>query len=113
MYFLNIEDLKSTGSYERLMALKDKAYWTGVEQIPNDYLKHDPVNVVSLLRKLRDINSLTEVIGVLRLSVLESTLTEILTNAKGTPNSLVFFIQQLRPGGVQFGSGTSRDHDHG
>ena len=90
VYFLNIEDLKSTGSYERLMALKDKAYWTGVEQIPNDYLKHDPVNVVSLLRKLRDINSLTEVIGVLRLSVLESTLTEILTNAKGTPNSLVF-----------------------
>lgn len=90
--FLNIDDLRSTSDYERLINSKDLVYWTGVQEIPNDYFNYDPARVISLLRKIRNSNDLTEVLGVIRLSVLESTIAEILSNAKTSPNNLVFLL---------------------
>lgn len=90
--FQNIDMYKETSDYIRLMLSKDKVIWTAPEKIRNEFTSLESVSVVSLLRKIRNSNSIGSVIGIIRISILESVIANILDNAKATQNSLVFLV---------------------
>ena len=90
--FHSIDLFVETPDYARLMLSKDKVIWTAPEMVRNEFASLESVRVVSLLRKIRNSNDIGSVIGVIRLSILESVVANILDNAMATQNSLVFLV---------------------
>ena len=90
--FHNLDELETTDVFERLMSTKEKVLWLPPQEVRNEHMSLPTVRAVSLLRRIRNSNSLTSIIGIIRLSMLEDVLLGILHNAKATQNSLIFLV---------------------
>ncbi|HEY5586153.1 MAG TPA: sensor histidine kinase [Ruminiclostridium sp.] len=88
--FSNIDIFSATSTYKKLMLSKDKVFWLPPETIKNDVASIDPKPVISLLRKIRNGNQITEFIGIIKLSILESNIHNIIAKANITQDGVVY-----------------------
>jgi two-component system sensor histidine kinase YesM len=88
--FDNLDKLKSDPAYAQFLTSKEKVTWFPAETISGDFDVRQTVPVLSMYRKIRDVNDFSKVIGVIRISVLESLVTSIVGKANTTRNGLVF-----------------------
>lgn len=88
--YSNIDTFRNTGDYRDLMLSKDKVYWIPPALIKNDAGYLDPVPVISMLRKIRNNNQINEFIGIIKVSILESNVKNIIDKASTTQNGVVF-----------------------
>ena len=88
--YLNLDKYGSTAEYKSLMESKSKVFWLPAQKIPNEGSGLDPVSVVSLLRKIRNISNLREYIGIMKICILESSVKDIIKKANTTPNGIVY-----------------------
>lgn len=88
--FSNMDTFKKTTDYEALNSSTGMVLWLKPGVIANDIANMDPVPVISLLRKIRNTNDLSKVIGVIKVSVLESKIKSILDKGSTTQNGVVY-----------------------
>jgi len=72
------------------MLSKDKVFWLPPETIKNDVDSIGPIPVISLLRKIRNGDQITEFIGIIKLSILESNIHNIIVKANITQDGVVY-----------------------
>ncbi len=88
--FFNMDAFAHTESYQTLLASKDKVNWLPPHTISNNNNNLDPVQVISLLRKIRNSQQTTEVIGIIELSILKSNIEDIIQKANITYDGVVY-----------------------
>lgn len=88
--FSNIMGLKASGLYNKVMNSKDKVFWLPPEEINSDENNSLKINVVSLLRKIRNMDKYGEVVGIVKVSMLESNIKDIILKANITSNGIVY-----------------------
>ena len=88
--FSNIDIFSATNTYSKLMLSKDKVFWLPPETIKNDVDSIGPIPVISLLRKIRNGDQITEFIGIIKLSILESNIHNIIVKANITQDGVVY-----------------------
>lgn len=88
--FSNMSTFSSTDEYKRLMHSKDKVIWLPPQTIKNDVANLDPISVISLLRKIRNGDQLSEIIGIIKLSIQESNIHDIIAKANITREGVVY-----------------------
>lgn len=90
MNFSNIKVLKDSGIYYKVMTSKDKVYWLLPEEIKREGDSKIKVNVISLLRKIKNLNRYGEILGIVKVSILESEVKDIMLKANITKNGVVY-----------------------
>jgi len=92
--FAQIEQLKETAAYDRLLDKKEKVLWMPPQSIPvqNDFSQTIPV--VSLIRKIHYQEELTEYIGFIQVFMLQSMLDDILMKANITNRGVVYITNR-------------------
>jgi two-component system sensor histidine kinase YesM len=88
--FGNIDNLKTTEEYKKLMLSKEKVLWLTPEVVKNEDKFSENIKVISLLRKIRNTNKIGEFIGVVKVSILESNVSDIIMKANITRNGVVY-----------------------
>ena len=88
--FNNISTLSQTDAYKKLLLSKEKVIWPPPGLINNNIPSLEPVSVISLLRKIRNSDQISEVIGVIQISILESNITDIIVKANITQEGVVY-----------------------
>lgn len=88
--FSNIKFLQYSGIYDKVMGSKDKIYWLPPEEINNEGNSKIKINVISLLRKIRNLNRYGEILGIVKVSILESEVKDIMLKANITKNGVVY-----------------------
>ncbi|MFC4808595.1 cache domain-containing sensor histidine kinase [Paenibacillus sp. GCM10023250] len=88
--FFDMDAFSRTDSYRALLASKDKVNWLPEHAITNNNSNLDPVPVVSLLRKIRNSEQTTEIIGIIELNILKEIIDEILQKANITNDGVVY-----------------------
>lgn len=88
--FSNIKSLQYSGIYDKVMSSKDKVYWLPPEEVNSEGNSKNKVNVISLLRKIRNLNKYGEIIGLVKVSMLESEVKDIMLKANITKNGVVY-----------------------
>ena len=88
--FKNMNNLKDTDPYKKLMLSKDKVLWLLPEDIKNENNLLPDVSVISLLRKVRDKDKIGDIIGILKISILESNVKDIIMKANITRHGVVY-----------------------
>ena len=94
VYIDNYEAFTNTPTYAAMLAARDKVVWSPAERLPNVHELSDPVDVVSLYRRVRNRSQINEVIGVIRLSIRQSSIDVIVSNADISQQGTVFLINQ-------------------
>lgn len=90
IYFSNINTFSTTDIYKDLVSSKEKVFWPPPHKIKNNNSSLNPVPVISLLRKIRNRDQINEVIGVIQISILESTIQDIISKANITHDGIVY-----------------------
>lgn len=88
--FSNIKSLQDSGVYDKVMSSKDKVYWLPPEEVNSEGNSKNKINVISLLRKIRNLNKYGEVIGIVKVSMLESEVKDIMLKANITKSGVVY-----------------------
>ena len=88
--FSSIDTFSGTDIYKNLMLSKDIVSWLPPHKIQNNSRVLDPAPVISLLRKIRNIEQLSESIGIVKLSILESSINDIVFKANITYDGVVY-----------------------
>ena len=88
--FSNMDTFSGTDEYRKLMNSKDKVLWLPPHTIKNDASNLDPVPVISLLRKIRSSVQINEFIGIIKLSIRESNIQDIISKANITRDGVVY-----------------------
>ena len=88
--FSNIDVFSNTDEYKKLLKSRDKVFWIPAHIIKNDVANLDPVRVISLLRKIRNSEQIDESIGIIKLSILESNINDIIIKANITHEGVVY-----------------------
>lgn len=88
--FFDMDAFSHTGSYRALLASKDKVSWLPEHAITNNNTNLDPVPVISLVRKIRNSEQTTEIIGIIELNILKGLIEEILQKANITNDGVVY-----------------------
>ncbi|NBD24932.1 cache domain-containing sensor histidine kinase [Paenibacillus glycinis] len=88
--FFDMDAFSRTKSYEALLASKDKVSWLPEHAIANNNTNLDPVPVISLLRKIRNSEQTTEIIGIIELNIRKDIVDEILQKANITNDGVVY-----------------------
>lgn len=88
--FSNIKSLQSSGVYDKVMSSKDKVYWLPPEEVNSEGNSKIKINVISLLRKIRNLNRYGEILGIVKVSMLESEVKDIMLKANITKNGVVY-----------------------
>jgi two-component system sensor histidine kinase YesM len=89
-HFLNMHTFAETDVYRQLMASKEMVIWLPPHTIKNNDSNFDPVQVVSLLRKIRNREQFSEIIGIIKLNILQEVIEEIIQNADITSEGVVY-----------------------
>ena len=90
IYFSNIDSFSESGEYKRLMDSNEKVLWLAPELIENSNNSLDPVSVISMLRKIRDSEQISNIIGIIRLNILEKDIKDIISKANITRDGVVY-----------------------
>jgi len=91
IYMDNHDALMRTETYDALIATRDKVLWVPNEWLPNEQASSQPpLDVISLYRRVRNRNQISEIIGVIRLSIRQSSVDFIMSNADISKNGVVF-----------------------
>jgi len=105
--YQSLDRLKADPKAARLFESKEKVSFFPPEVIRDDVDQRVSVPVVSLYRKIRDVNNIPRFIGVIQITVLESTLSSVLAKARTTRGSQVFLQyssgEQILPDGADPG----------
>lgn len=88
--FINMDTFMSSAVYQKLMLSKNKVYWLPPESIRNDISYLSPVSAISLLRKIRNSDQINDFIGIIKVSVLESNIKDIIIKASTTQEGVVY-----------------------
>lgn len=88
----NFDRYKTTDEYRKLLQCKNIVLWLLPEQISNPENPKRADTVISMVREIKDINQLSNIIGVVKVSILESSVRDILVRAN-TVKSGVAFLQ--------------------
>ena len=88
--FSNIKSLQNSGIYTKVMSSKDKVYWLPPEEVNSEGNSKNKINVISLLRKIRNLSKYGEVIGIVKVSILESEVKDIMLKANITKSGVVY-----------------------
>ncbi len=88
--FRNWDTLKEEPVYQRLIENRDTVMWLP----PHDIVQNDnvarTVKVISLMRRIRNIDRIGDVIGVIQVSTLQSTIEDVLNRANIIYGGTVF-----------------------
>lgn len=102
--YQSLDRLRGDPAAARLFESKEKVTFFPPETIVDDVDQRRSTPVVSLYRRIRDVNNIPRFIGVIQISVLESTLSSVLAKARTTRGSLVFLQystgEQILPEGT-------------
>jgi two-component system sensor histidine kinase YesM len=90
--FCDLDAFARTDTYRALLASRNKVAWMPTESIMEKDGATAPV--LSLYRKIRHRTQLNDLIGVIRVSILESDVRRVLSNAEITQGSNVFLINE-------------------
>jgi len=88
--FRNIDNLKDTDTYRKLMLSKNEVLWLQPETLKNEVNSLPDVSVISLLRKIRNKDQIGDSIGIEKISILESNIKDIIMKANITRNGVVY-----------------------
>ncbi|QHW33970.1 sensor histidine kinase [Paenibacillus rhizovicinus] len=88
--FYNMDVFSRTADYQALLASKDKVDWLPPHAITNNNTNLDPVPVISLLRKIRNSEQTTEIIGIIELNILKEVVEGIIQKANITYDGVVY-----------------------
>ncbi|MCM8712041.1 sensor histidine kinase [Clostridium sp. SYSU_GA19001] len=88
--FGNLDSFKETEDYKKLMQSKEKVLWLPPEIIRDNDKFSSSVSVISMLRKIRNTDKIGEIIGIEKVSILESNLKDIIMKANITQNGVVY-----------------------
>ncbi len=88
--FNNTSTFAGTPTYKKLMASKEKVFWLPPENIKNYSSSDDPIPVISLLRKIRNSDQINDIIGIIRVNILESNIHNIIVKANITQKGVVY-----------------------
>jgi two-component system sensor histidine kinase YesM len=88
------DEFMGTEAYQALMGSRDKALWIPNERLPYLHAISDPVSVVSLYRKVRNQSQISEITGVIRLSVRQDSIDFIVSNADISKQGVVFITNK-------------------
>jgi two-component system, sensor histidine kinase YesM len=88
--FSNLRGIKDSGIYSKVMDSKDKVYWLPPEEVRNEGNSNLKLNVISLLRKIKNLNRYGEILGIVKVSILESQVKDIMLKANITKNGVVY-----------------------
>ncbi len=88
--FNNINTFTGTSTYKKLMTSKEKVFWLPPENIKNYSSSDDPIPVISLLRKIRNSDQINDIIGIIKVSILERNIHDIIVKANITQKGVVY-----------------------
>lgn len=88
--FYNIDLFSRTDKYRTLMASKDKVSWLPPHTIKNNISSYDPVRVISLLRKIRNTEQTSDIIGIIEVNILQENVEHILQKSNITLGGVVY-----------------------
>jgi two-component system sensor histidine kinase YesM len=88
--FNNMNKFRDTAEYTRLINCKDIALWLLPETAIGENTASDTESVISLVRKIKDNNAFSNTIGAVKVSILNSNITDILVRANTTRSGVVF-----------------------
>lgn len=88
--FSNMDAFSETPHYDKLILTQDKVLWLPADAIIDENSFSESVAVISLLRKIRNSERLAEIIGIVKVSILESQISDIIRKANITKNGAVY-----------------------
>ena len=88
--FNNTSTFAGTPTYKKLMESKEKVFWLPPENIKNYSSSDDPIPVISLLRKIRNSDQINDIIGIIKVNILESNIHNIIVKANITQKGVVY-----------------------
>jgi two-component system, sensor histidine kinase YesM len=88
--YQNLDRLRADPAAKRLFSSKEKVSIFPPASIVDEYDLRKTVPVVSLYRRIRDMNNIPRFIGVIQLSMREDEIMSILDRARTSRGSLVF-----------------------
>ncbi len=91
-YFSSISDFRETEAYNRLKDYRGKVIWMPPYEVPEDDNVFRHVNVIPVVRRIRDIENVANTIAFMELSLLQSTMDDIIDKADVTEKGMVFLF---------------------
>jgi two-component system sensor histidine kinase YesM len=88
--FSNIDKFKKTADYKKLMTSQDKVIWMAPDKIKDETNMSESVTVLSLLRKIRSREKIGDIIGIVKVSIREENIKDIITKANITKTGAVY-----------------------
>lgn len=88
--FLNIHSFAETEVHETLMTSKEMVIWLPPHMINNNDSSFGPVRVISLLRKIRNHEQSSDIIGIIKLNILQENIEQIIQKANITNDGVVY-----------------------
>lgn len=88
--FYNFDRYAQTESYQKLLSSKDKVTWLPPHRIINNNSNLNPLQVITLLRKIRNSEQTTEIIGVIELNTSVDNIQDIIQKANITDHGVVY-----------------------
>lgn len=92
--FDSISTFEQTELFQRLMNQKDKVLWTPPNNIVEDDRFASTVPVISMIRKIKNQDKLSENIGFVEISILQDMLTKIIQKANITDTEVVYIVNE-------------------
>ena len=86
----NFDRYKTAEEYQKLLQCENIAMWLLPEEITNPEDPKRVSKVISMVREIKDINKLSNIIGVVKVSILESSVKDILIRANIIKSGIVF-----------------------
>ena len=90
--FMGIDEFKKSKEYEKLINSREIAIMLPVETIRGRIPADGDQDVISVLRKIKNLQNLEQVIGVVKVSIPASDMHDILMRANSTREGLVFLV---------------------
>ena len=82
----NITNIRNLLWYRKLLSSKKRSMWNKPERFSDS----DSSLVISIVRKLSNLNDLSEIMGILRIDILEDNIKKIISNASVSRQGIVY-----------------------
>lgn len=86
----NFDRYKTTAEYQKLLQCRNIALWLLPERIENPENPKRTDTVISMVREIKDINELGHIIGVVKISILESSVKDILVRTNAVKSGVAY-----------------------
>lgn len=91
--YSGIQEFMTTKKYQILEEVGEKVVWFGPEAVLDDGFEQE-VSVISMLRKVNNVEKITEFNGIIEIQILEEKIQEIIRKANITENGVVAIYNQ-------------------